>query len=125
MSTLATTTARRPAALTVAAVVLAALSLISLSTPLLVTAGGPPIAIVFVAVVFGITGLAATFGLWRCKRWAAWAAVIVSVLNALSAAPGLPVAPSPALFAGIVASLVGAVLIVLLLLLPSSRKAYS
>jgi hypothetical protein len=116
---------RRPATLTAAAVILAALGLLSLATPLLAAGGGPPLPIVIVALVFGIAELAAAVGLWRCKRWAAWVGVIVSLLNALSAAPGLSASLGSELLLSIVATLAGAVVVVVLALLPASRKAYS
>jgi hypothetical protein len=125
MSVMKTMTAHRTAAVSTAAILLAAISLLNLALPVLVTAGGPPLAIVVAAVVLGIVGLAAAAGLWRCKRWAAWAAIIVSILNGLSSAPGVLVAPNTALFISAVVSVVGSVVIIVLALLPSSRRAYS
>jgi hypothetical protein len=126
MSTLKTTTAHRSATLITAAVILAALSLLGLALPLLAPAtGGPPLVIVIAAVVLGIVGLAAAAGLWWGKHWAAWVAVIVSILNGLSAAPGLAAAPNPGLFISSVVVVVGSALIIVLALLPSSRRAYS
>ena len=77
------------------------------------------------AVVTGLIGLLAAYGLWQAKRWGMIIAIIVSALNALSAAPGLVVQPN--LFATITAG-VGiaiSVLIIVLAVLPSARQAYA
>jgi uncharacterized membrane protein (DUF2068 family) len=105
--------------------VLAILSLNSLALPLLPAAGGPPTIVVLGAVVAGALGLVAAVGLWLRRRWATWLGVILSALNALGAVPGIVVAPTLLLQVSAVTAIVGAVLIVVLVLLPASRRAYA
>jgi hypothetical protein len=84
----------RPTPVTVAAVLLALLSLVNF-VPLPME--GVPAVVVYGALVLGVVGLVAAAGLWLLKRWAAWLAVAVSALNLLSAAPGIAFAPTAAL----------------------------
>src|SRR6266852_2009133 len=81
----------RPGVLTIAAILLGLISLLSLATPLL---AGPPLPVKVLAVVTGLIGLLAAYGLWQAKRWGMIVAIIVSALNALSAAPGLLAMPT-------------------------------
>ncbi len=117
--------AQRPLPLTLAAVALVLLSLGNLALPLLAAPGGPPIAVVLLALVAGAIGFVAAVGLWLRQRWAAWLAIIVAALNALSAAPGIVVAPTLPLRVDAIAAVVGLALILALALLPSSRRAYA
>jgi hypothetical protein len=112
----------RPGILTAAAIILGLVSLLSLATPLL---AGPPLPVKVFAVVAGLIGLVAVYGLWNAKRWGMIVAIIVSALNALGAAPGLVVQPNlPALIgAGVTVAL--SVLIIVLTVLPSARAAYA
>src|SRR5258708_15827538 len=85
----------RPGVLTAAAILLGLISLSSFATPLL---DGPPLPVKVLAVVTGLIGLLAAYGLWKAKRWGMIVAIIVSALNALSAAPPLvfpPHLPAP------------------------------
>ena len=114
----------RPLPVTVAAVLLALFSLLNLVFPLLPTEG-VPVPVVFLGVALGLVGLLAAGGLWMLKRWAMWPAIVVSVLNLLAAAPGLSAAPSALLRVLATAGVVGSALIVLLVVLPESRRAYT
>ena len=69
----------RPAVLTLAALLLGLLSLSSLATPLLV---GPPLPVKVLAVVTGLIGLLAAYGLWQAKRWGMIIAIIVQTRDA-------------------------------------------
>src|SRR5258708_35742146 len=80
----------RPGVLTAAAILLGLISLSSFATPLL---DGPPLPVKVLAVVTGLIGLLAAYGLWKAKRWGMIVAIIVSALNALSAGPGLALQP--------------------------------
>ena len=112
----------RPAVLTLAALLLGLISLSSLATPLLT---GPPLPVKVLAVVTGLIGMLAAYGLWQAKRWGMIIAIIVSALNALSAAPGLVVQPNlPATIAAGVGIAIS-VLIIVLAVLPSARQAYA
>lgn len=116
---------QRTLTIALAAIVLAILSLLSLATPLLAEDGGLPPLIVAGAVVFGALGLVAVAGLWTRTAWGAWIAVIVSAFNGVSAAPGLAFAPSAMLRMSAIVTVAGSLLIIVLVLLPSSRRAYS
>ena len=111
----------RPLPVTVAAVLLALLSLFNL-VPL--TVEGMPAVVVYGALVLGIAGLVAAAGLWLLKRWAVWLAVAVCALNLLSAAPGIPFAPDAALRVAATATVLASALIIVLVVLPTSRRAF-
>ena len=115
---------QRPLPVTGAAVLLALLSLLYLIFPLLPTEGVPAL-VVYSNVVWSVAGLVAAAGLWMLKRWSMWLAIVLCVLAILSASPGLT-APSSALL-GVLATVVvaGAALIILLVALPNSRRAYT
>ncbi len=114
----------RPISTSVAAGVLALLSLAGLAAPLLL-GGGVPAAAVYFSVASGAAGLAAVYGLLSFKRWGTVLAVVVSVLGILSAAPGLAFAPTPGLLAQAIVGVAGGAVVVVLVLLPSSRRAYA
>jgi len=109
---------------TIAAILLALLSLANLFSPLFLV-GGPPAFVIYLSVVLGVAGLLAAAGLWMLKRWSLWLTIIVSVLNILSAAPGLAFAPTPTLRVLATIGVVGFALVVVLAVLPRSRRAYT
>ena len=112
----------RPGVLTAAAILLGLISFSSFATPLL---DGPPLPVKVLAVVTGLIGLLAAYGLWKAKRWGMIVAIIVSALNALSAVPGLAFQPNlPATIAAGVGIAIS-VLIIVLAALPSARQAYA
>jgi len=115
----------RPQTVTVAAVLLALLSLPNILYPLLALEG-ELVPLIYLTVVFGVAGLIAAAGLWMLKRWALWFSIAVCVLGGIfSWAPVIPQAPS-ALHRGLAAVVVvGSVLIIVLVVLPSSRRAYA
>jgi uncharacterized membrane protein (DUF2068 family) len=114
----------RPLPLTVAIILLALLSLANLLSPVMPSEGVPAF-VVYLGVVLGVLGLIGAAGLWMLKRWALWLTIVVSVLNILSAAPGLAFAPTPTLRALATVGVVGFALILLLVVLPTSRRAYT
>ena len=113
----------RPLPVTIAIVLLAVLSLGNLLSPVIMLpeAGSA----VYVLVVLGVLGLIGAAGLWRLKRWALWLTIVVSVLNILAAAPGLVFAPDLAGQALATVGVGGFALVVLLVVLPNSRRAYA
>ena len=112
----------RPQTVTVAAVVLAVFSLVNLVSPLLPSEGIPEF-VIYLGVVLGIAGLAAAAGLWMLRKWSLWLTIVVSVVNFLSAAPGLAFAPNAALQVAATITVVGSAIIIVLVVLPSSRRA--
>ena len=106
----------RPLPVTVAVVVLALLSLGNLLAP--VISEGIPTAAVYLLIVVGALGLVSALGLWMLKRWALWVVIIVCVLNILMNAPDIS-SPLAAI------SIVGFAVVILLAVLPNSRRAYT
>src|SRR5215210_2711370 len=113
----------RPLPVTVAAVIQALSSLLSLPGPLLPGSEGVPAVVLYSGIVLGVAGLVASAGLWMLKKWGLWLTIIVNVLGALSAAPGLVAAPNATLQAAALAGVVVSVLVIVLVVLPGSRRA--
>jgi uncharacterized membrane protein (DUF2068 family) len=116
----------RPPTVTVAAILLVLLSLSDfpwLYHLLFPGAVEPPAFILYSGYVIGIVGLLVAIGLWMLQRWSLWASIIVCVLNFLLGLPGLLFAPGAALKAVIALTEVVAVLIIVLVMLPTSRRA--
>jgi hypothetical protein len=122
----------RPQTVTVAAVLLALSSvLFHLAFPLWANAvprgggGSVPAIVAFLAVGVGVAGLAAAAGLWMLRKWGVWLTVVVCALSVLDAASGVAGAPNAAL--RVAATVVVAVfaLIVVLVVLPASRRAFA
>jgi uncharacterized membrane protein (DUF2068 family) len=86
---------------------------------------GPPASAVYILMGLGVLGLVGAVGLWMLKRWALWLTIVVSVLNILAAAPGLVFAPEPAARVLATIGVVGFALVILLAVLPNSRRAYT
>ena len=113
----------RPQTVTIAAILLALGSLANFLAPLMLPAEAG--SIVYVIIVLGVLGLVGAAGLWMLKRWALWLTIVVSVLNILAAAPGLVFATE--LTGRLLATIgvVGFALVILLAVLPGSRRAYT
>jgi uncharacterized membrane protein (DUF2068 family) len=114
---------QRPLPVTIAIVLLAVLSLGNLLTP--VISERAPASAIYLLFVLGVLGLVGAAGLWRLKRWALWFTIVASVLNILAAAPGLVFAPEPTARALATVGVVGFALVILLVVLPNSRRAYA
>ena len=117
---------RRPPSLSVAAILLVLLSLFNFPWPYEILFPGveePPAFVIYSGYVVGVLGLVVTVGLWMLKAWSYWATIVVCVLNLLSGAPGVLMAPGAALKAVIAVGEVVAVLIIVLVMLPDSRRA--
>src|SRR5215207_7541720 len=111
---------------TVAAILLVLLSLFDFPWPYELLFPGveePPAFVIYSGYVLGIVGLVVTVGLWMLKPWSYWATIVVCVLNLLSGAPGVIMAPGAALKAVVAVGEVVAVLIIVLVVLPDSRRA--
>jgi uncharacterized membrane protein (DUF2068 family) len=116
----------RPPTVTVAAILLVLLSLSDfpwLYHLLFPGAEEPPAFLLYSGYVVGIAGLVVAIGLWMLKRWSFWATIVVCVLNFLFGLPGLLFAPGAALKGFIALTEVVAVLIIVLVVLPTSRSA--
>jgi hypothetical protein len=115
---------QRPLSVTIAAILLALLSLQSLIFPLLPTEGVPAF-IIYLGVALGVAGLLAAGGMWRLKRWSMWLTIVLCVLGILSAAPGIGGAPTALLQILATSGVVGSALIISLVAMPNSRRAYA
>ncbi len=112
----------RPLPVSVAAILLALFSVLyDLSFPL--WAEAVPVFSVYLIVVVGVVGLVGAAGLWMLRKWGLWLAIVVSVLNVLDAAAGVAGAPNAALQVAATVMVVGFALIIVLVVLPSSRRA--
>jgi len=70
-------------------------------------------------------GLLAAFGLWKQKKWAAILAIILSALILLASIPGFLRIFSWLIFSETLLKILLSLVVIILLLLPASRKAYS
>lgn len=122
---------QRPLPITAAAVLLALFSVLcNLSFPLWANAipredGGVPAFIFYLTVAVGVVGLVGAAGLWMLRRWGIWLAIVVCVLNILDGASGVAGAPTAALQVVSTTVVLGFALIVVLVVLPDSRRAYA
>jgi hypothetical protein len=116
----------RPLAVTIAAILLVLLSLFDFPWPyelLFPGAEEAPAFLIYSGYVLGVVGLVAAVGLWMLKPWSYWSTIVVCVLNFLLGAPGVVFAAGAALKAFIALTEVVAVLIIVLVVLPDSRRA--
>jgi hypothetical protein len=117
----------RPLPVTVAAILLALFSVLNLLFPLWAEAipreEEVPALVVYTTVLVGVAGLLGTAGLWMLRKWSLWLTIVVSVLNVLDAAAGVGGAPNAALQVAATVMVVGFALIIVLVVLPTSRCA--
>src|SRR5215213_10007058 len=116
----------RPLPVTVGAILLVLLSLFDFGWPyelLFPGAEGPPAFILYSGYVVGVAGFVSAVGLWMLQKWSYWATIVVCVLNFLFGLPPLLLLPGAALKAFIAVGEVVAVLIIVLVVLPDSRRA--
>ena len=117
----------RPLTVTVAAILLALFSLLNLLFPLWAEAipreEEVPALVVYTTVVVGVVGFLGAAGLWMLRKWSLWLTIVVCVLNVLDAAAGVAGAPNAALQVAATVMVVGFALIIVLVVLPSSRQA--
>ena len=84
-----------------------------------------PAFVVYSGIVLGIVSIVAAVGLWMLKTWGFWLTIVVSVLNILLGAPGVFMAPGAALETAIAVQTVGFALVIVLVVLPSARRAFA
>jgi hypothetical protein len=116
----------RPLPVTVAAILLVLLSLINFPFPwwfLFPGVEDPPTFVIYSGIVLGLVGLVVAAGLWMLKTWCLRATLIVCVINLLLGAPGVVLGPTAPLRVTVLVTEVVAVLIIVLVVLPSSRRA--
>jgi hypothetical protein len=116
----------RPLPVTVAAILLVLLSLMNFPFPwwfLFPGVEDPPTFVIYSGIVLGLVGLVVAAGLWMLKTWCLRATLIVCVINLLLGAPGVVLGPTAPLRVTVLVTEVVAVLIIVLVVLPSSRRA--
>src|SRR5215208_7940262 len=116
----------RPLPVTVAAILLVLLSLFDFPWPYELLFPGveaPPAFLNYLGYAVGIVGIVAAVGLWMLKPWSYWTTIVVCALNFLLGAPGVIFAPGTALKALIAVTEIVAILIIVLVVLPNSRRA--
>ena len=116
-----------PQTVAVAAILLALFSVLNLLFPLwaefIPREEEVPALVVYTTVLVGVAGLVGAAGLWMLRKWSLWLTIVVCVLNVLDAAAGVGGAPNAALQAAATVMVVGFALIIVLVVLPSSRQA--
>src|SRR5918995_6426142 len=116
----------RPPPVTVAAILWALFSLMNFPGPWwYIFSGGEvtPMFVIYSGIVLGIVGIAAAAGLWMLKMWGFWLTVVVSVINILLNVSGLVIVQSAGLLALIAVQTIGFALVIVLIVLPSTRRA--
>jgi uncharacterized membrane protein len=84
-----------------------------------------PTFILYSGIVLGIVGIVAALGLWMQKTWSFWLTIVVCVLNILLALPAPAMVQTGGLLALIVVQTIGFILVVVLVVLPTSRRAFA
>ena len=113
--------ARRPATISVAMLLLMLLS-VSVLLPIPGFESIPRAALI-IGYLFAALKLVAAFGLWRCQKWAAILGFIAVLLDALLAVPGM-FESTAALQLYTITGVFISIIVLVLLLLPTSRRAY-
>jgi hypothetical protein len=119
----------RPQPVTVAAILLALFSVMNFPGPWWYAVPGAaevtPMFVLYSGIVLGIVGLVAAVGLWMMKTWSLWLTIVVCVVNILFNVSGLVMVLPGGLKALIAVQTVGFVLTLVLVVLPSTRRALS
>ena len=117
----------RPLPVTVATILLALFSVMNFPGPWWYAVPGAaevtPMFVLYSGIVLGIVGLVAAVGLWMMKTWSYWATIVVCVLNILLNVSGLVMMLPGGLKALIAVQTIGFVLTLVLVVLPSTRRA--
>ena len=117
----------RPQPVTVAAILLALFSVMNFPGPWWYAVPGvaevTPMFVLYSGIVLGIVGIVAAVGLWMMKAWSVWLTIVVCVLNILLNVSGLVMELPGGLKALIAVQTIGFVLVIVLVVLPSTRRA--
>jgi uncharacterized membrane protein (DUF2068 family) len=122
---------QRPLPVTIAVVLHALLGLAAILITIPEMTGGvspdegPPMFIVVTSLVIGILSLISAWGAWQGKKWGLISTIVLRALDALGAAPGIFFAPTTVLSITATVSVILAIVIIWLLLMPVSRRAYA
>lgn len=86
---------------------------------------GPPMFIVVTALIIGILSLVSAWGTWQGKKWGQVSTIVLRALDGLSSAPGVIFAPTVALAVMAGVSVILAIVVIWLLLIPTSRRVFA
>jgi uncharacterized membrane protein (DUF2068 family) len=118
----------RPMAVTVAIVLSVLVIVANFATPALPSGSGDytvPTFVIVVGVILAVIGIGAVIGLWMLRKWGMILTVVVSAINLLLAAPGIVAGPSTWIKIFSAVFVLASALIIVLVALPESRRAYS
>ena len=116
----------RPQAVTVAVLLLVLLSLFGFPWPWMLLfpwAQPPPAIVIYTGFALGIAGIIVAVGLWMMRAWSYRVTIIVCVLNLIAGAPGVVFGPTVGIRVLSAVLEVVALLIIVLVMRPSSRRA--
>ena len=113
----------RPSTIAWAVWLTVALSVGSLLLPLVPGADVPGFAIVIGGIGSALT-LLGVWGLWNLRRWGAVLTVVLTLLNVVASVPPIFEAPSNWIRAAAIIGIPILIAVLVLLLLPVSRRAY-
>jgi hypothetical protein len=122
---------QRPLTVTIAVVLHALLGLAAILITIPEMTGGvspdegPPMFIVVTSLVIGVLSLVSAWGAWQGKKWGMVSAIVLRILDALGAAPGIVFAPTLVLSIAATVSVLLAIVVIWLLLMPVSRRAFA
>jgi len=112
---------------TVAAILLALFSVMNFPGPWWYAVPGvaevTPMFVLYSGIVLGIVGIVGAVGLWMMKAWSVWLTIVVCVLNILLNVSGLVMVLPGGLKALVAVQTIGFVLTLVLVVLPSTRRA--
>jgi len=120
----AATTTSRPSTVTAAAVLLAALAALGVVAALIGAEEHGAAFVVICLVISAIRGLAA-FGVWRARRWAVILGVVITLIDALMAFPSIFDGSSTSMQVMSAIAIPIDLATLVLLVWPSSRRAYA
>jgi hypothetical protein len=116
----------RPQTVTAAAILMALFSVMNFPGPWWYLVPGAveatPMFVIYSGIVLGIVGIVAAVGLWMMKTWSLWLTIVVCVVNILLNVSGLVMVLPGGLKALIALQTIGFVLVIVLVVLPSSRN---
>lgn len=120
---------QRPLTVTIAVALHGLLSLLGIIFSMSDLSGtnpeGPPMFIIILSLIIGVLGLATAWGIWQGKRWGVISTLVLRVLDILGTVPGIFFAPSLVLQIVCVVAVALSVGVIVLLLLPASRRIYA
>ena len=122
---------QRPLPVTIAVVLHALLGLAAIVITIPEMTGGvspdegPPMFIVVTSLAVGILSLVSAWGAWQGKKWGQVLTIVLRAYDALSSAPGIIFAPTLALQILSGVGIVLSVVVIVLLLLPTTRRVFT